>query len=123
MLQEAHMEKSRFDTERFFAALDAQRDARDLNWKQVADESGVSASTLTRMAQGKRPDIDGLAALLEWSGLSAKEFFTGEQAKKKPEALAVISTHLRADPRLSKENAAALVEIIKVAYKRLADID
>ncbi len=52
-----------FDSDAFYAALDGVRRARDLNWKEVAAQSGVSASTLTRMAQGKRPDVDGLAAL------------------------------------------------------------
>ena len=66
--------KGSFDNEKFYAALDASRVARGLTWKQVATESGVSASTLTRMAQGKRPDVDGLAALLGWSGLRADSF-------------------------------------------------
>ncbi len=34
----------------------------------------MSASTLTRMAQGKRPDVDGLAALVAWSGLDADDY-------------------------------------------------
>ena len=43
------MEKSGwFDASAFYEALDAQRQARQLNWKQVAAGSGVSASTLTR---------------------------------------------------------------------------
>jgi transcriptional regulator with XRE-family HTH domain len=55
------MEKSGwFDTAAFYDALDSVRQARRLNWKQVAGDSGVSASTLTRMAQGRRPDVDGL---------------------------------------------------------------
>jgi transcriptional regulator with XRE-family HTH domain len=58
--------KEKFDNEGFFAALDAHRLAKRLTWKQVAEQSEVSASTLTRMAQGKRPDVDGLAALLKW---------------------------------------------------------
>ena len=41
-----------FDLGKFHAALNAQREAKGLNWKEVAEESGVSASTLTRMSQG-----------------------------------------------------------------------
>ena len=63
------MPKGIFDAEGFFDALDEVRDSKGLTWKEVADESEVSASTLTRMAQGKRPDVDSLAALLKWSGL------------------------------------------------------
>jgi hypothetical protein len=76
------------------------------------------------MAQGKRPDVDGLAALLAWSGLKAEDYLKGRrQAASKPETLAGISNLLRADRKLGKENAAALEQIIRVAYKRLAGKD
>ena len=118
------MDKEHFDTETFFAALDAVREAKRRTWKDVAAESGVSASTLTRMAQGKRPDVDGLAALLAWSGLKAEDYLKGRRlVSGKPETLAVISNLLRADRKLGKENAAALDQIIRVAYKRLAGKD
>src|ERR1700688_1332196 len=113
--------KGWFDAGAFYEALDGIRQARKMNWKQVAAESGVSASTLTRMAQGKRPDVDGLAALLAWSGLKAEDYLKGRRlGGSKPETLAVISNLLRADRKLGKENAAALDQIIRVAYRRLA---
>ena len=112
-------EKGRFDAEAFSSALNAERQARDLTWKQVAAQSGVSASTLTRMAQGKRPDVDSLAALTAWSGLNAGDFTRGDQSKEKPEPLAMISTYLRSDPHLSAEAATALEQLIKVTYKQL----
>lgn len=37
-------------------------------WREVAMEAGVSPSTLSRLAKGYRPDVDGLIALLVWSG-------------------------------------------------------
>ena len=64
----------RFENESFFRALDTTRQSRRLNWREVATESGVSASTLTRMAQGKRPDVDSLAALVTWSGLNPSDY-------------------------------------------------
>ncbi|HYD47268.1 MAG TPA: hypothetical protein VEB21_02915 [Terriglobales bacterium] len=118
------MDKEHFDTESFYAALDSVRIAKKLTWKEVATESEVSASTLTRMAQGKRPDVDGLAALLSWSGLKAEDFLKGRAPQKtKQETLAIISRLLRADRELGKENAAALDQIIRVAYKRLSGRD
>jgi transcriptional regulator with XRE-family HTH domain len=108
-----------FDADGFYQALDAQRAARKLTWKQVAAESGVSASTLTRMAQGRRPDVDGLAALASWSGLNADDFVRSEDKPEQPEPLAMISTFLRADPNLSPEGATALDELIKATYERL----
>lgn len=108
-----------FDAGGFYDAIDAQRMARRLNWKQVAAESGVSASTLTRMAQGKRPDVDGLAALAAWSGLNADDFIRSGESRAEPEPLARIATYLRGDRNLSPEAATALDELIKATYNRL----
>ena len=111
--------KGRFDAAGFYGAIDSVRQARDLNWKQVAEKSGVSASTLTRMAQGKRPDVDGLAALAAWSGVEVDAYVRSRQAKPKPEPLAQISTYLRSDKNLSPEAATALDELVKATYERL----
>ena len=109
-----------FDAEAFYSALDSVRDAREKNWKQVAGESGVSASTLTRMAQGKRPDVDGLAALCAWSGLDADDFVrTQDDQRSAPEPLAMISTYLRSDRNLTPEAAKALEGVIKATYETL----
>lgn len=116
------MEKEHFDTESFFAALDHLRVSRGKTWKQVADEAEVSASTLTRMAQGKKPDVDGLGALLSWSGLKAEEFLVNKRRPApKTETMSAIASLLRADRKLGKQSAAALEEIIKVAYRRLSE--
>lgn len=111
--------KGWFDASAFYESIDAQRLSKGLNWKQVAAASGVSASTLTRMAQGKRPDVDGLAALATWSGLNADEFIRSEATRPDPDALTKISTYLRSDRNLSPEAATALDQLIKATYERL----
>ena len=114
------MPRGYFDAEGFYAALDAQRLAQKLNWRQVAQESGVNASTLTRMAQGKRPYVDSLAALVRWSGIPVEQFMRDEQEpSSEAEPLAMISTYLRGDRQLSAEGARALDEVIKATYERL----
>ncbi len=116
--------KAHFDAEGFYRALDAERLARKLTWKQVAADSGISASTLTRMAQGRRPDVDSLAALVAWSGLDADTFIRdGVHERPVPEPLAMISTYLRSDPHLSQESVEALDELIKAVYERMRRID
>jgi transcriptional regulator with XRE-family HTH domain len=112
--------KGWFDSDGFYSALDAVRQARELNWKQVAAQSGVSASTLTRMAQGRRPDVDGLAALVAWSGLDADDYVrSDDEPRPDAEPLAMISTYLRSDRNLTPEAATALDELIKATYERL----
>jgi transcriptional regulator with XRE-family HTH domain len=114
------MAKGHFDAEAFYAALDSQRQSRRMNWKQVANEAGISASTLTRMAQGKRPDVDSLAALLAWSGLKADQFVVSDdRAPGRCDPLAQITAYLRADPHLKPEGAAALEAVLKAAYEKL----
>ncbi len=113
------MKHGSFDNRGFYEALDSTRQARNLNWKQVAAQSGVSASTLTRMAQGKRPNVDGMAALVSWSGLRTDDFIRSEAQQGKPEPLAMISTYLRSDRNLTPEAAAALDEVVKATYERL----
>jgi transcriptional regulator with XRE-family HTH domain len=109
----------RFDAQGFYEALDSTRKQRGQTWKDVAGLAGVSASTLTRMAQGKRPDVDSLAALATWSGLATDEFVRSVGVREAPEPLALISTHLRSDQHLSPEGATALENLIRAAYNNL----
>ncbi len=111
--------KGAFDSDSFFSALESTKLARGLTWKQVADQSGVSASTLTRMAQGRRPDVDGLAALSSWAGLDIGDFVRTEGEKPEADPLAMISTYLKSDRNLTPESSTALDELIKATYARL----
>lgn len=106
--------KGSFDSGKFYAALDSERASRGLTWKQVAEESGVSASTLTRMAQGKRPDVDGLADLLAWSGLKDDSFMVASDRTADP--LAQITVLLRGDRRLTSENRSMLEGVLNAVY-------
>lgn len=117
------MSRGEFDAEAFYEAIDGQRQSRGLNWKQVAEESEISPSTLTRLAQGKRPDVDSMAALLAWSGLNANDFIRRHgKGNRKPEPLAQMSAILRGDRNLSKEGAVALDALIKTAYEKLRQV-
>ena len=98
------MPEAHLDVEALYAALDAQRKSKKLSWRQLAAQVDTSPSTLTRMARGKRPDVDSFAALVEWLGVSADQFLRPAQpspTKKKAEPMAMISTYLRASKDLS----------------------
>ena len=112
---------NRFDVSALHAALDSERRSRRLAWKDVAAESGVSASTLTRLSQGRRPDVDSLAALTTWLGMSADHFMRRERVEQFGGAspLAQISSILHRDPHLNPEGSAALEELIRATYSRL----
>lgn len=109
-----------FDFLGYYRAVDGVRLGRRLNWKQVSEATGVGQSTLARMAKGKRPDADSLAALSAWSGLNPAEFVSQiHHAPKGHDTLAMIYGCLRNDPNLSPEATAALDEVIKATYERL----
>ena len=111
-----------FAADAFYEALDATRDARKKTWKQVGEESGVSASTFTRMAQGRRPDVDSLAKMVSWSGLDPNDYVVTPGRKRSAESLAVISTLLKGDKNLTPESAAALEKVIRAAYQQFREI-
>ena len=113
-------EPAQFDVDALRAALDGERIARGLTWTDVSAESGVSASTLTRLSQGKRPDVDSLTALTHWMGVSADRFMgVPQKGFGGASPLAQISSILRDDPNLNKDAATALDQLIKSTYARL----
>ena len=111
-------ENKGFDGNAFFRALEGTVTARSKTWKQVADETGVSASTLTRMAQGRKPDAASLAALSAWAGLNPSDFVEAPYKTASAEPIAQISRLLRTDPNLDVQSADALDAIIRAAYER-----
>ena len=109
-----------FDNEAFFDALNAERLSRTMTWKEVAEEAGIAASTLTRMGDGKNPDVNGLAALLSWSGLKAEDFIR-EPDKDNSENFSQAVALLRAVPDLDKSQLDVLVNILQSTYTTLKE--
>src|ERR1700680_2337394 len=112
-------ENKGFDGDAFYRALETAVTTRGKNWKQVAADTGVSASTLTRMAQGRRPDAASLAALSAWAGLNPSDFVHAPYKSLQPEPMAKMSTLLRSDPNLAAQGADAVEAILRAAYERL----
>lgn len=117
------LENKGFNGDAFYRALASTVTARSKNWKQVAAETGVSASTLARMAQGRKPDAASLAALSAWAGLNPSDFVVAPYKAKKAEPMAQISSLLRTDPNLDAQAAEAVEAIVRAAYERLRKAD
>ena len=112
-------DKDVFDTRRFYDDLDMARKARDMKWKDVGAQAQVNPSTLSRMAQGQKPDANALAALSAWSGLNPANYVKNVVRAEKPDTLTQISSSLGEDPNLSPENAARIRETVKSLYEAL----
>jgi hypothetical protein len=48
-----------------------------MTWSQVANEIGVSVSTLTRTKLGGRMEVDGMLAMVRWLGRTVESFTFG----------------------------------------------
>jgi transcriptional regulator with XRE-family HTH domain len=56
------------------AAIETVTRHRKISLRDVAAETGLSPSTLTRISQGQKPDADGLLTLLAWLNADATRF-------------------------------------------------
>ena len=119
MTEHVSADRGGFDAVAFFSALDAERQARRITWKQLAAEAGISQSTLTRLGQGARPDVDSLAFLVDWAGLKADDYVVRVHGPQEAAPLAMISTYLRSDRNLTPEAATALEKVVKATYEAL----
>lgn len=113
----------RVDVAALYGALDSKRRAEKVSWRELAGRLELSPSVFTRMAQGRRPELDTFAVLTGWLGMSAEDFIEGSKPSEEEakETVAVISTYLRADKALKPESAQAIEEIVRAAYGQLVD--
>lgn len=115
--------RRQIDVSALYGALDSKRNARDLSWRSLAKQLGLSSSVFTRLAQGHRPDFDNYLLMTEWLGVDLERFIGGQKpVEKEPEeTVAAIAAHLRADESLKPESAKAIERIVQAAYDEMAE--
>lgn len=110
-------------------AIKRRREERGLSLRDVADETDVSASTLSRIENGTgRPDADNIARLTQWLDMPVDRLMNPNRANKvepvvyypHEKTTDIIEAHLRADKNLTPETAKALSELFRVAYKQFS---
>lgn len=113
----------RLESTRLYAALDAQREARGLSWRQLAAEAGVSASLVSRMGNGRRPDLDGFIALVQWLGMPAETFMVwpdGEgEHRSRPSLEAQLAPLLRAEEELTEADQQHVVDVVGMTLRHM----
>lgn len=103
------------------AALDKAREVQGLSWRQLAKEIGVSASTISRMANNLNPDVNAFAAMTTWLKLPAEDFYVRGSAEgdgQEPDLVAQLVPLLRARKDLKPQDVEYLEEMIGAAAKR-----
>jgi transcriptional regulator with XRE-family HTH domain len=73
------MQSVKFNVDALVMALDIKRKAVALDWAGVAEQSGVSPSTISRIRSGRHPDADSLARLVHWCGVDFAHLVAKEQ--------------------------------------------
>jgi transcriptional regulator with XRE-family HTH domain len=121
------MAEAKLDMDALMAALDAQRRALQISWRELARQASVSPSSLTRMQQGKNPDVNTFASLLQWLKLPAERFMLAEtrndKQKEHANRLAVASTLLRGKKNMTPKATKALQELVRAAYSLAKELD
>lgn len=115
------MTRTKIDVPALYAALDAERIARQLSWRQLAKEIGVSPSLLSRLGNDLRPDADGFATLVRWLNMPAEAFMvdiSGHQSQRpEPDLITQLAPLLRARRDLDKRDVTYLEDVIRATLR------
>jgi transcriptional regulator with XRE-family HTH domain len=124
--------EAEIDFEGLAALLKGARESRKKNLRDVAEECGVSASTLSRIERAQaQPDLTTISAVVRWIGVPLGRVTRGAEhappnvagAKKKraptADTLGEVEVQFRADPKLSPQAAEALITIVRTFYAQM----
>ena len=117
------MTRTKIHVQGLYAALDAERTARDWSWRQLAKEIGVSPSLLSRLGNELRPDADGFATLVRWLNMPAEQFMIEVDGQRdtqiEPDLVTQLAPLLRARQDLDKRDVAYLEEVIRATVRHV----
>ena len=123
--------KSGVNTSELGDAMRRRREQQGMSLRDVAEETGVSASTLSRIENGTgKPDADNIARLAAWLDMPIERVMHhGPRSAADPKPVVyyphestpeIVEAHLRADRHLTPETAKALSELFRVAYTQFS---
>lgn len=126
----AYKNESLINTSELGRAIKRRREELNLSLRDVADKTGVSASTLSRIENGTgKPDADNIARLTTWLDMPVDRVMKKQSESEAVEAVVyypheatpeIVEAHLRADKNLTPETAKALSELFRVAYSQFS---
>jgi len=123
--------KALVNTEELGRAIRRRREELGLSLRDVAAETAVSASTLSRIENGTgKPDAENIARLTAWLDVPMERILSGRHSHTdstkavvyypQEPTTEIVEAHLRADRNLTPETAAALSELFRVAYNQFS---
>jgi transcriptional regulator with XRE-family HTH domain len=121
---------SLINTKELGRAIKRKREQMGLSLRDVANETQVSASTLSRIENGTgKPDADNIARLTNWLDMPVDRVMKRAANAAAVEAVVyypheampeIVAAHLRADKNLTPDTAKALSELFRVAYQQFS---
>ena len=129
MAKMAFKDDSFINTMELGSGIKRRREELGLSLRDVADVTGVSASTLSRIENGTgKPDADNIARLTGWLDMPVDRVMK-KHSRQDIEPVVyypheatpeIVEAHLRADKKLTPETAKALSELFRVAYQQFS---
>ena len=90
--------------------------------REVAREIGISPATLSRVENGKLPDLETFSKICRWLKIDPGEVLGVKGAVGAASSQdRIVSAHLRADKNQSPEAARALAEMILAAQRMISE--
>jgi transcriptional regulator with XRE-family HTH domain len=109
---------SAVDLSELAGLLQAHRASVGKSLREVAAETGVPYSTLSRVENGQIPDLNTFRNIVAWLGVPVERFFPTARRRQEstPE---VVAQALRGDPTLSAQARQQLVSVFEQMYGAL----
>jgi transcriptional regulator with XRE-family HTH domain len=98
--------------------LRARRRQKRLSLRDLADQTGVSFNTLSRVERGHVPDLRNLQRIADWLEVPVEMFIEPIGGASTPE---VIARHLTSDQHLSPEAATRIAQLVEDMYHQLVN--
>ena len=89
--------------------------------REVAREIGISPATLSRVENGRLPDLETFSKVCRWLKIDPGEVLGWKGAGAASSQDRIVSAHLRADKTQSPEAAQALAEMILAAQRMISE--
>ena len=83
--------------------------------KEIGD---ISPATLSRIEQGKLPDVETFIKICKWLEVTTETFIVSNNEAKSVSSKDKILAHLRADRELDPETMNVLSKVIDMAYNK-----
>jgi transcriptional regulator with XRE-family HTH domain len=89
--------------------------------RAAAGEIGISPATLSRIENGRVPDLDTLRKVCRWLGVDPAEYLGASETRQA--SVSGLQVVFKKDRAVSQNTSKALGKLIIAAYRQFSEID